>query len=133
MQNVESRRGRRRRLTLKVALRRRLIHLRQTHPEYLIDPSPENVDCVCETSAFYFAKKFSRHSCGKRKHGRPKVGYGVCHGFTRWAAIQRSRSKRLARDLTAGRADYEGVEPAKGFFGELERWHLGRLRRSGQA
>lgn len=117
----EPERARTRRHTLKVARRRRHLHLLETHPEYLINPSPENVDCVCETSRFYFAKKFRRHRCSKRRHGNPKFGQGVCHLCRRAAVDARIRSRRLARDLASGRVGYDDVEPARTFYGMVER------------
>lgn len=123
MSGIESRRGRRRRLTLKVALRRRHRHLAIAHPEYLIDPVPENVDCVCETSRLYFASGNHHRFCSKRIPGNPKQGRGCKRGW-RWAVVMRIRSRRLARDLTAGRISYDRVEPPRGFFGEVERRRL---------
>ena len=121
--NREPVRARRRRLTLRVARRRRHRHLESTHPEYLIDPSPENVDCVCETSRFYFAKKYARHRCSKRQRGNPKYGTG-CKWGLRDAVLARIFSRRLARDLAAGRVECDRVEPPRSSRGWVERRRL---------
>jgi hypothetical protein len=119
----EPKRGRRRRLTLKVALRRGHRHIAIAHPQYLINPVPENVDCVCETSRYYFASGTHHRFCSKRIHGNPKHGRGCKQGL-RCAVLARIRSKRLARDLTAGRISYDWVEPAATFYGDVERRRL---------
>jgi hypothetical protein len=120
MSGVESRRGRRRRLTRRVALRRRHAHLSLVHPEYLANPSPENVDCVCEIAPYYFAKRPPFASAGRRRRrGQPKLGRG--NDYPRMSAEMRSRSNRRARDLTAGRVPFDWVEPGRGFYGALER------------
>ena len=79
-------------------------------------------------NTFFFAKKYRRHSCSKRKRGNPKYGRGCCGQGRRWAVHARIRSRRLARDLTAGRVAYDFVEPPRGFYGEVER----RRARDGQ-
>lgn len=112
----EPARARRRRLTLKVALRRRRRHLAIIHPGYLTNPGP---DCICGTSAFYFSKKCWPRHCSKR-NGSPKAGHGLCGSGRRWAVEVRMRSRRLARDLTAGRIGWDWVEPGATFYGEVE-------------
>ena len=71
---VEKKRERRIRLTLTVAARRRADHLRRIH-----QGDVGAVDCVCELSNTYFAKR-SAYGCGCRKarKGRPRVAAGMC-------------------------------------------------------
>ncbi len=70
-----------------------------------------------DTRLGYFTANFERHRCGKRKRGRPKTGYGACYPFLREAGRARILSRRLTRDLTAGRIDPDDVLPSRGFHG----------------
>jgi hypothetical protein len=96
---VESKRAERRCRTRTVARRRRDRHLAwlSTFP---------GVDDTRDAPLYRFARHYLRHRCGKRRHGRPKVGRGACYGWDLRAAVRtRIRSRRLARGLTAGRID----------------------------
>lgn len=70
--------------------------------------------------AHYYACHYRRHHCGKRRHGRPKVGYGACRNYTRDAVDARVLSRRLERELTAGRIRPDEVLPPRGFYGHVE-------------
>ena len=72
MEKREIRRDR----TIRYGERARAVHLRIVHPDGV-------VDCVCERSAWWFAKKKS-HGCSCRKHvrqsfGSPKLAGSLCH------------------------------------------------------
>lgn len=116
----EPRRRRRRRETLRVALCRRRIHLQQTHLAYWLNPTPENIDCVCEASRFYFAKRSLGCDCRKRRRGHCKYG-GGCKSGRRVAVEARIKSRRLVRDLMGGRLDPDWVASGRGFWGLVEK------------
>ena len=75
--------------------RTRRVHLRVVHPDGA-------VDCICETSAWYFAKKKSL-GCGCRRRSRrdgPKVVAGLCYdgrGGYHPSVAERIHGKRVAR------------------------------------
>ena len=48
----------------------------------------------------------------------------IPENIQRWAVEVRIRSRRLARDLTAGRVGFDWVEPPSTFYGEVERRRL---------
>jgi len=90
-----SKRGVRRARTIAVGEHRREVHLRQVHPDGV-------VDCVCERSAWRFAKR-GTVSCNCRRHSRlygPKVAASLCHGAGYCyhpSVIERIAGRRLAR------------------------------------
>jgi hypothetical protein len=89
MEKREDRRDR----TIRKGDRRRKDHLRRSHPSGAID-------CMCEHSAWRFAKRkgLGCEVCRGRVHGNPKLGRGVCCGDGwRPAVVVRIASKRLAR------------------------------------
>ena len=61
--------------TIRAGERARREHLRVIHPS-----GP--VDCVCEFSPWFFAKRgaVSCH-CKRNRKGNPKVACSICHGF----------------------------------------------------
>jgi hypothetical protein len=70
----EKKRGERRERTIRYGGRARAEHLRVVHPDGAID-------CVCERSTWWFAKKKSL-GCSCRKHvrgGSPKLAGSLCH------------------------------------------------------
>ena len=72
MEKREERRDR----TIRYGERARGVHLRVVHPDGAID-------CVCERSAWFFAKKKSL-GCSCKKHvrqsfGSPKLAGSLCH------------------------------------------------------
>jgi len=69
-------RGDRRDRTIRYGGRARAVHLRAVHPDGVLD-------CVCERSVWWFAKKKSL-GCNCRKHvrsgfGSPKLAGSLCH------------------------------------------------------
>lgn len=70
----------------------RRIHLRQVHRN-------GEVDCICEQSTWFFAKRgVNRHNCRRRKSGAPKLGGGVCWKFDMPPRIrERIDGRRLCR------------------------------------
>lgn len=55
-------------------------------------------------------KRTSYHRCGKRRHGRPHLGYGACHqGKGCTAHPEPFRLRRQWRKLVARGVDWEGV------------------------
>jgi hypothetical protein len=119
MHHRKQKRARRRESTLKVALRRRHAHLAQVHPDYLRDPSPENVDCICETAPLYYAKRSLGCGCSKKQKGRPKFGRGCCmsHEGARDTVTSRVRTKRLMYALARGWIDMYDVPSPRGLWG----------------
>ncbi len=72
MEKREERRDR----TIRYGARARAVHLRAVHPDGVID-------CVCERSVWWFAKKKSL-GCSCKKHvrqnfGSPKLAGSLCH------------------------------------------------------
>lgn len=70
--------------------RARKEHLRIVHPDGVLD-------CVCERSAWRFAKGAAiEHDCRRRARGNPKVGAGMCgpYGY-RPPVIERIRGRRM--------------------------------------
>lgn len=56
------------------------------------------------------------HPCGKRRKGRPKYGYGICHAFdVRLAVVERKRGKRLCREALRENWDYTGSRQAPNY------------------
>lgn len=88
MKKRESRRDR----TIRKGTRRRNDHLRLIHPT-------GTIDCVCEQSIWWFAKRqgLGCDRCRGRKHGNPKYGIGICRGVgkLREAVVERIAGKRL--------------------------------------
>jgi hypothetical protein len=103
MEKREDRRDR----TIRYGERARKTHLRVVHPSGV-------VDCVCERSAWKFAKG-KAVGCSCRRVGRrtgPKVVFGGCHDGVRGyhpSVAERIAGKRLARAwlvaVRAGDAD----------------------------
>ncbi len=91
MEGREERRDR----TIRYGERARKIHLSRVHPN-----GP--VDCVCEFSAWKFAKG-KAVGCGCRRRGRncsPKVVASMCHGGDRGyhpCVVERIEGRRLAK------------------------------------
>ena len=55
------------------------------------------------TSGWFRKNRWQRHRCGKRRHGRPSIGYGACHiGGSRDALRQRRRLRRHLVDDVDG-------------------------------
>jgi len=96
MKKREDRRDR----SWRAARRRQQIHLRKIHPDGALD-------CVCERSVWYFAKRpLEPCDCRRRKRGAPKVSIGLCYGSgLRPAVRRRIDGRRLCR---SGMRDYEG-------------------------
>jgi hypothetical protein len=93
MKQREERRDR----TIRVGERRRKRHLAYSHPDGV-------VDCVCEFSAWKFAKWSGRGcDCRGRKRGDPKRSCGVCTDpfAYRPAVRERIAAKRACRRLRA--------------------------------
>jgi hypothetical protein len=91
MEKREDRRDR----SIRYGERARKIHLRIVHPNGV-------VDCVCERSAWKFAKgKAMGCRCRRRHFGcSPKIAGSVCHGggySYHPSAIERIAGNRLAR------------------------------------
>jgi hypothetical protein len=103
MEGREERRDR----TIRYGESARKTHLRVRHPDGV-------VDCICERSAWKFAKGKSL-GCGCRRAGRrtsPKVVFGMCHDGIRGyhpAVVERIEGKRLTKswlsELRAGEAE----------------------------
>lgn len=113
------RRGDRRHAMFAVAARRRLKHLQRVHPEFLRDPRPEHVDCVCELSRHYFAKRTPGGGQSKRIRGRPKYGHG--NRGRRFAVDVRIMSHRLESEVERGQMDPEEAPGPCRFWGQLTR------------
>jgi hypothetical protein len=81
--------------TIRYGERARKLHLRRVHPNGV-------VDCVCEFSAWKFAKGKSL-GCGCRRRGRgcsPKVVASMCHdgrGGYHPSTMRRIEGKRLVK------------------------------------
>lgn len=93
----------RRKNTVRKGARRRADHLARIHPTGV-------VDCVCEKSIWWFAKRkgLGCAKCRGRTHGNPKIGSGPCKyglGGYRDAVVERIAGKRLARRWLAGYED----------------------------
>ena len=96
---VEGKRERRLRMTLTVAARRRADHLRRIHPDGV-------VDCVCELSKTYFAKRTSGGcDCRKRRRGNPRVASGMCCVEARDRIYEWRLEDRLLRDVVRSGRD----------------------------
>lgn len=91
MEDREKRRDR----TIRYGERARKTHLRIVHPDGV-------VDCVCERSAWKFAKGKSM-GCGCRRNGHrtgPKVVFGGCHDGDRGyhpCVVERIAGNRLTK------------------------------------
>ena len=100
MEKRESRRDR----TYRYGLRARRVHLRVVHP----NGTP---DCICEKSAWFFAKaKSVGCRCRRKKRGNPKVGASLCAGCGSYheSVKERIRGRRLAR---AWLSEVRGSDP----------------------
>lgn len=98
----------RRARTRQVAAKRHKHHLNIVH-----DGDDQAVDCVCELADTYFAKRGALACrCGKRRHGRPKLGYGVCGGWVRTRIYSWRRQSRLLKHVVSRALDYEADEVA---------------------
>lgn len=89
MEDREKRRDR----TIRYGERARKIHLRIVHPDGV-------VDCICERSAWKFAKgKAMGCPCRRVQPGlSPKIGGSLCHGGGYHPCVmERIAGKRLAR------------------------------------
>lgn len=91
MKKRETRRDR----TYRKGVRRRHDHLQRIHPT-----GP--IDCICEQSIGWFAKRkgLGCAKCRGRVHGNPKVACGGCKwAYDKWrpAVVERIAGKRLAR------------------------------------
>ena len=122
METLEPRRGRRRRLTLTIARRRR-----ERYARLWWDLSPEKFASRPRGSLFFFTRHYWHDPCSKKGSGSPKFGTGCKRGY-RWTALMRLWSKRLARDVAAGRVDPDWVEPPRGFYGMVEQKRLREAR-----
>ena len=74
--------------------RTQLEHLRQVHPDGVLD-------CACENSTWFFRKrKAVGCDCRKRKHGQPKLTTGPCNGLgmARPSLIERRQGRKLCKD-----------------------------------
>ena len=102
MEDREERRDR----TIRYGERTRRVHLRWVHPR-----GP--VDCLCEQSAWFFAKGKSL-GCGCRRSSRrggPKVTGGLCRGAGgayQPCVVERIRGNRLCR---AWLSELRGEDP----------------------
>jgi hypothetical protein len=60
-----------------------------------VDPDPEPTLARWRNTPGWFKKnRWQRHSCGKRRHGRPSIGYGICHIGLREAVRQRRKLRQ---------------------------------------
>jgi hypothetical protein len=105
---VEKREDRRDK-SIRYGERARAVHMRVVHP----DGTP---DCICEQSAWWFAKRKSLGcNCRRRWPGRPKLALSLCHGAGRYhpSVVERIAGGRLAhawlRELRGAR-DADDVE-----------------------
>lgn len=108
---VRERRARRRQRTLDIARRRRDEHLRLTHFDDTTGLA--EVDCVCELSNTYFAKRTAQGcGCSKRRKGAPKVASGMCDIGARDRIYEWRRERRKLRtEARTGR--WDGEEPVR--------------------
>ena len=79
-------RANRRYLTRQAAIKRRKLHVKQVH-----DNDPNQVDCICELSNTYFAKRSISCNCRKRKKGAPRSSNGLCWLGCRYTLYHRRR------------------------------------------
>jgi len=105
---LEGARGERRARTIRRARTRRRDHLHLVH-----GGNPGAVDCACELSIFYFAKRRALGcNCRKRRKGRPRVGVGdkdsLRDRIYRWRSDAREVNRLIAR-----RHDPEGDSIAR--------------------
>lgn len=100
MDKREDRRDR----TWRKARRAQLAHLRVAHPGGA-------VDCPCEQSPRYFAKRHGLGcGCRGRKHGQPKLGVGICCAHDARAALVERRRWRVLSHAWRGAAVLDEVE-----------------------
>jgi len=93
---AKERRARRRQRTLDIARARRDEHLKRNH--FSSTTGLTEVDCVCELSNTYFAKRSAFGcSCSKRVKGRPKVASGMCTIDDRARIYQWRQERRALR------------------------------------
>lgn len=71
-----------------------------------------------------FRNRQRRCNCGKRRKGRPRTGYGVCHGWAvnKWRHIRHKDREHLSRALVELRVDLEGLEDLDHFHNPYGRW-----------
>jgi hypothetical protein len=104
---VEQREARRDR-TYRAARRAQRAHLEAIHPDGA-------VDCICERSALYFAKRkgLGGCDCRKRRRGAPKISPGLCYGSGSYrpAVCDRIRWRQERYHLMGG-VDPEGFPHA---------------------
>jgi hypothetical protein len=77
---------------IRVGERRQKLHVRVVHPEGALD-------CECERSARYFAKRTALGcNCRRRWPGRPKLALSLCHGGGMYhpSVVERIAWRRLA-------------------------------------
>lgn len=103
MKKREARRDR----TYRKGAQRRRDHLARIHPT-------GQIDCVCEQSVWWFAKRkgLGCDKCRGRMRGNPKIACGMCkRGDDKWrpAVVARIASKRLVRHWL-GAASFDDVE-----------------------
>jgi hypothetical protein len=108
MEKREERRDR----TVRIGERRRRVHLSAAHPGGV-------VDCVCERSAWWFAKRRALGcDCRGRRRGAPKCGRGMCAGGAygyRDAVRARIAAARDCRAWTReANAGFGDLSPATG-------------------
>ena len=85
-------RGYRRQRTLRDARRSQKLHI-----EFIHD-GEQNIDCECEKSLWFFAKKGMRScKCSKKSKGSPKYGHGVCRSWELRPSVRARREWRLAK------------------------------------
>lgn len=84
-------RGARRQSTLRHARRAQAIHVHLAHPD-------GDVDCVCERSVWWFARRgVFGCGCRRRQQGNPKYARGCCAHGMRPAVVERIEGKRECR------------------------------------
>ena len=105
MDKREDRRDR----TVRCGERSRREHVRVVHP----NGTP---DCICEQSAWWFAKRKSLGcNCRRRRPGRPKLALSLCHGAGCYhpSVVERIAGRRLVHawlDALRGTRDRDDVE-----------------------
>ncbi len=102
MKKREDRRDR----TIRYGERTRDVHLRMIHPT-----GP--VDCICEFSAWKFAKgKSNGCGCRRTRKGQPKLVVSMCHGGGGYhpTVTERIEGRRLCHSWVRWVADHEPDE-----------------------
>ena len=90
----------RRARSLRIATRRRAIHLKQVHAN-----DRGAVDCVCELAPFYFEKRSLGCDCRKRKKGQPRlpVGFGCANHIRPRIYKGRQLAREYGKGMVSGR------------------------------